>query len=477
MSTANKIAKNTSILFFATVVSYLLGFFTTLYAARYLGAVGFGVISLALALTGIYAIFTDLGLNTLTVREVTRDKTLTNKYVTNITIMKLILVSLTFGLLILTTKILGYSQQVNDVIYLIAFSMIFASFSGILNAIFQSYEKMEYQSVGTILNAALILLGFLLAIYYNLGIITFALIYVIASLFVLIYTFVIYSWKFALPKIKIDLNFWKPTIREALPFGITGIFAMVYLWVDSIILSVMVGNEVVGWYNAAYRLIFIFLSLYAVYMISIFPVMSGFYKTSKKSIKIVYERSVKYLLIISIPTAVFTTLMASKIILLIYGTEYTPSIIALQILIWVIVFMFINNLSYNLLGSVNRQLMGVKIFAFGAVINIILNLLLIPKFSYIGSSFATVITELLMLPIFLYILLKTEYAEIKPLTNDLPQILISNLVLSIVIIYLININLFFVIFIGAFIYVIMIFITKTFDSEDISLIKSLLKRE
>jgi O-antigen/teichoic acid export membrane protein len=239
----------------------------------------------------------------------------------------------------------------------------------------------------------------------------------------------------------------------------------------------MVGNEVVGWYNAAYRLIFIFISLYSVYMVSIFPVMSGFYKTSKKSIKIVYERSFKFLLIISIPIAVTTTLLADKIILLIYGAGYIPSIIALQILIWTIVFMFVNNLSLNLLGSVNRPLIVAKIIAAGAVFNIILNILLIPKFSYIGSSAATVITELLMIPIFIHILLKTEYTETSALIKDLPRILVSNMVLIPVIIYLNNLNLFLIILIATSSYIVMILLTKTLDSDDLSLIKSLLKRD
>jgi len=64
--------------------------------------------------------------------------------------------------------------------------------------------------------------------------------------------------------------------------------------------------------------------------------------------------------------------MASKIILLIYGPGYIQSIIALQILIWTIVFMFLNNLSSNLLGSVNRPVVVAKIVAIAAVVNIIL---------------------------------------------------------------------------------------------------------
>ena len=154
---------------------------------------------------------------------------------------------------------------------------------------------MEYQSVGTIINAILMFLGVLIAVYYHLNIIAFAIIYVGVSLIVFTYNLFIYCRKFQLLKIVIDWSFWKPTIKDALPFGITGIFTMIYFWIDSVILSIMAGNEVVGWYNAAYRLIFIFISLYSVYMVSIFPVMSGFYKTSKYSIKQVYQRSFKFL--------------------------------------------------------------------------------------------------------------------------------------------------------------------------------------
>ncbi len=62
MSTARTIAKNTAVLFTATIISYILTFFVNIYIARYLGAEGFGILSLAIALTGIFTIFTDLGL-------------------------------------------------------------------------------------------------------------------------------------------------------------------------------------------------------------------------------------------------------------------------------------------------------------------------------------------------------------------------------------------------------------------------------
>ena len=151
MNTVQRIAKNTGVLLASQVVSYVFGFFFVMYTARYLGAEGFGVLSFALAFTGIFGVFSDLGVSTLTVREVARDKSLAGKYLGNIVVMKVILVAITFGLIALAINILGYPEQTIKVVYLVALSIIFGAFSNIFNSIFQAYEKMEYQSLGRIL--------------------------------------------------------------------------------------------------------------------------------------------------------------------------------------------------------------------------------------------------------------------------------------------------------------------------------------
>jgi O-antigen/teichoic acid export membrane protein len=87
-----------------------------------------------------------LGLSTLTVREVARDKSLASKYLGNIAVMKIFLVITTFGLIALTINLLGYPEQAIKIVYLVALSVVFGVFSGMLNSIFQAYEEMEYQS-------------------------------------------------------------------------------------------------------------------------------------------------------------------------------------------------------------------------------------------------------------------------------------------------------------------------------------------
>jgi O-antigen/teichoic acid export membrane protein len=162
LSTVRRIAKNTSALLVAQVASYLLAFFYMMYTARYLGPASFGILSFAIAFTGIFVVFGDLGLAPLTVREVARDKSLASKYLVNVSLMKIILVTITFGLIALTINLMGYPEETIKVVYLLGLSVIFTAFTQMFYSVFQAFERMEYQGIGQMLNAALILGGVLL---------------------------------------------------------------------------------------------------------------------------------------------------------------------------------------------------------------------------------------------------------------------------------------------------------------------------
>lgn len=477
MSTTRRIAKNTSILSISQIISYILIFFYTIYIARFLGAEGFGTLCFALAFSGILVIFADLGLNILIVREVARDLSLANKYLGNGLLIKSLLALLSFGLIVLIINTFHhYPYETVLVVYFISISAILTSIFGVFFSIFQAHEKMEYQSLSQIFNNILMFSGVILAIKLNYTVVGFSEVFFITSFITLIFTLVVYTWKFGYPKIEIDFSFWKSTLREAIPYGLSGIFVMIYYWIDSIMLSYMVGNEVVGYYNAAYRIIAIFLSFHTLFILSIFPVMASYYKSSNNVLKFAFERSFKYLLIISVPIALFTTLLANKIILLLFGPSYLPAIIALQILIWTIIFMFLNGLAGNLMGSVNKQLVVTAITGFGAVFNITLNILLIPRYSFTGASYATLLTEFVLMPILIYVIWKNQYTDIHPLIKDLPKIIISTLVMGIFVFYLNNLNLFLLIPIAAVTYLGTLYLTKILDKDDKLILKNIVKK-
>ncbi len=177
MNATRRIMKNTSVLSVSQIISFIFIFFYTIYIARYLGADGFGILSFAIAISGIFTILFDLGLSVLTVREVARDKSLAQKFLGNAIIIKIILAIFSFSLIVLIINLLHYPQATVIVVYFVALSTILSSFFTLFYSIFQAYEKMEFQSIGQILNSILMFSGVIIAIKIGLNVVGFSSIY------------------------------------------------------------------------------------------------------------------------------------------------------------------------------------------------------------------------------------------------------------------------------------------------------------
>ncbi len=438
MNTIQIIAKNTAVLLVAQIVSMIFGFFYTMYTARYLEAEGFGTLSFALAFTSILGLFSDLGLSSLTIREVARNKALANKYIGNISVIKVGLAIFAYLLIVLVSNIMGYPEQTLKVIELISLSVICNAFTSMFYTIFQALEKMEYVSLGRILNSILMLAFTIIAINLGLSVVGFAFIYFGASACGLFYSSMVYILKLGMIKPEFDWLFLKPTINAALPFFLSALVDTAAFKIDIVMLSSMKGDIVVGWYSAAYRLLEVMMFVPATFVASIFPVFSKFYVSSQESLKLAYKISFEYLSIIALPISLGTTILAEKIIFIIYGDNYGYSIIALRILIWTIPVIFLSFLMGTMLASINKQTLAVKINFFGMLLNISINCILIPKYSLEGASIATVITSLSALLLYYYFISKHIYRF--PIYWFGLKLAIANTIMGLFTLYCIDIN-------------------------------------
>ncbi|MDP3034858.1 MAG: polysaccharide biosynthesis C-terminal domain-containing protein, partial [Methanobacteriaceae archaeon] len=131
--------------------------------------------------------------------------------------------------------------------------------------------------------------------------------------------------------------------------------------------------------------------------------------------------------------------------------------------------------SATLLGSIDKQMAVTKIAGIGAVVNIGINLIIIPIFSFYGASIATVFTEFLIMLLFTRIISKTEFSVGNIMLKDLWRILIPCIAMLGVLVFL-KLPLLIMIFISAVVYIIGILITKALDDQDIAMIKGLIKK-
>lgn len=456
------------------MISLVFGFFYFVYMARYLGAEDLGIWSFALSFTAIIGLLGDLGLNSLMIREVSRNQSLAPKYLGNISIIKILLAILTFVVVVATTDILDYSERTIEIVYLITLSTIATNFTQTFNSVFQAFERFEYLSVGVILNSTLMLIGVFFAIKQDFSLIYFAFIYLIVNIIFLLYSSIFCLWKFTFPSLKIDWVFWKQTISESIPFWLNSVFVLIYFKIDMVMLSTMNGDTVVGWYSASYRLIDALGFIPAVFMSTMYPVFSKFYVSSKDSLKFAFKKSFKFLTIIAIPIGIGTTLLAENIIVLIYGAGYSPSILALQILIWASVLSFINYTPATYLSTTDKQRSLMIFTLMGAVLNIVLNFGLIPLFSYKGAAIATVFTELFVGLLMIFSINKAQQNLSFLLSDVIPKSLIAGVFMGIFLLIFQNYSLVPLILFAAVLYFTVFYIANGFEKEDVNLLSEMI---
>ncbi|MGZ7136259.1 MAG: flippase [Methanobacterium sp.] len=383
----------------------------------------------------------------------------------------MVLSVIVLGVILLIINFMNYSNEIIVVILIISIYMIINEISTVFLDVFQAFEKMEYSSIGFLLFNIILLIGIFLAIQYGFNLIQFSSIYIITAIILLLFDYLIFRWKFFKPK-SLKWNRWKYMIKEAWPFAITGISFNIYTWIDSLLLSIFVGAEVVGLYNASYRLMLIFLVIPSIFSTAIFPVMSRHYYSSRESMKVTFEKMLKIFIIIGVPLAIGTTLTADKIILLIYGSAFLGSVIALQILIWSTALMFARVPYGNILSASNRQLTVTKIFIIGVIFNILLNLVVIPIFSYVGAAIVTVLTDALVLILFI-ITLRAKLSFSRRFKISLIKITMAGIIMGISLNFFTGLNLFVIILLGALIYVICLILLRVVDEDEILMIKSI----
>lgn len=473
MNTVQRIAKNAILLYLAYVVTHLLSLLLFIYIARILGDVILGKYSFALAFTTLFAVFLTLGLNTLITREVSRDKSLASKYLGNITVIKAILSVIVFGLITLVIIVMRSSTDTTGAVLILGVYIIFTSFADIYRGIFRAFERMEYEAlVSSVGRLVTVSLG-LAALFLGYGLIEVVCALLIGSIVDFFLGSFICNRKFVRLSLEIDFEFWKKVAKSALPLGFFAIASMIFVRVDTVMLSAMKGDAVVGWYSAAYNLVLALKPIPVVFTTTVLPLMARFFVSSESSLKLTYEKTLYYLFIVGLPLAVGTMLISDRIILIAYGGEFSHSIIALQILAWDVLLFFLYTPLAMLLVSIDRQSRMAIAGGICVVTNVILNLILIPHFSYVGAGIATIVTETVLLGIYFYFV--SRYLYRLPLAGIMIKPIAACIAMAVFIYFCQGLNLALLVILAIAIYFGMLYLIKGFSREDIDLLAQVIK--
>jgi O-antigen/teichoic acid export membrane protein len=384
--------RNTVIVLTAKVVARLIALVTVLATLNFLGDARYGTFTTLINYTAIVSVLLDLGFNVLYVREGARHPSEIQRYLRNVMSLRVLLAVVTFGALALALWLAGLGSLLVPGFAL----MVLTSYSSLLRNTLYAVQRLGFEAVAVVLESIILLALVLIGIRTGAGLAYFIWAYVAQYAFSCAYFVIVLAWtRIAVIGWRFEPQMLRTWLWQGLPFALTFVLTVLYFKIDQPIVYALRTPHEAGWYAAAYKpfeaLLFVPMTLLSV----AFPVLSVYHRERPEQQLDAVSRFFKALVFIGWPMTVGIFALAHPLTaaLHLFVPQSEP---ALRILSLALVFAFANNAFIGALSASDRQSSFAWAAGWSLVANVGLNLALIPTYGYLGASWATVLTEIVL---------------------------------------------------------------------------------
>lgn len=402
MSVSKKLAMNSVVQIGGKMLSMVIGLVTIKILTVQLGVTGFGGYTTILNFLLIFGIIADLGLYIVLTQEIAKEDTDKNNHdVSNIftlrtvsAITSIVIIGSLIGLLT------NYDPEIKRLIALGGFGMVFMSMAQVFVGVFQTHLRTDYIVVGEVISRLTLMLGVITLSalgYFSLANVIY--IFVFSNFLQFAYTW-FGANKYYIVRPDFDFRYWKYLLAQSLPLFIVIAFNLVYYKIDTLMLSLLQSQEAVGYYGVSYKILEILAVFPGMFVGLLLPIFTR-HHTNPKAFKALTRKAMLFIVSLAIPVFIGGLLMADEGILLVSDESFTDSIFPLRILFGGIFCIFISNLlSHILIGAkLQKKIMFISIS--GAALNVLLNAIMIPLYSFTGAAITTTVTEILVMIMYL----------------------------------------------------------------------------
>lgn len=389
--------------FFLTATQLLFPLITFPYVSRVLLAVGNGKISFAASVANYFMMIASLGIPTYGVRacaQVREDKEKLSK-----TVQEIFLINLVMTILVILTYIIAIETvprfQEDKILFLINGINIFLNMFG-MNWLYQALEQYDYITIRSVLFKVLSILLMFALVHRKEDYIIYAGINVFAAVGSYILNFT-RSRKFVSYK-RFENYDIKKHIRPILVLFAQSLAVSIYTNLDTVMLGFMKSDTDVGYYNAAVKVKMILLSVVSSLGNVLLPRMA-FYAKQKKYVefKRIMLKSLNFVMCISFPLVIYFCIYAKETINFLAGNGYLGAVLAMQfITIAVIPNGLTGVLGVQVLTAIEKEVYVLCSVVVGAITDLFLNIIFIPKYGAAGAALATTIAEFMVLFVQMY---------------------------------------------------------------------------
>lgn len=388
-----KILGNTIWLVADRILRMGLSLVVGVWVGRYLGPEQFGALNFASAFVALFGVLASLGLDGIVIRDIVREPEHKYEILSSTFLLKLCGGGIAFIVSLAAILVMRPADsQTHWLVGIIAFGMIFQAFDAI-DLWFQSQTLSKYAVLAK--NVAFVILSVVkvILILNHASIIAFAyaaLAEIIIGGTGLVFFYVRQHSLTTLWYPKIDIA--KRLLKESLPAILSGFAIMIYMRIDQVMLEQMSGNREVGLYSAALKFSEIWYMIPSLIVSSVRPSLTEAKQESESKYYQQLQRLCNMLVKIAYAIALPMTFAATFIVTLFYGEAYKEAGIILGIHIWAAIFVFIGGAMS--IWFVNEGLIKYTLIQtiVGAVMNVALNIVLLPRYGGVGAAIATVIS-------------------------------------------------------------------------------------
>jgi len=379
---------NTTLVLIARVISRLVALVMVVVLANHLGANAYGRYTTLVAYSALVSVVADLGLSPLYTREAARDPAHLPLYLSTLLGGKAALGTAACAIFAAALLLVGLGALVLPGAAL----LLATTYATLLRNTFYAVGRLEFEGVAilceTAIQAGLILYG----ARRGAGVAFFVWAYAASYTFTCLYVpLTVAVFRLARLRPALDLRLLRAWLRLAFPFALAALLTNLYFKADVPILQHFRPYQEVGWYQFAYKpfeaLQFVPLAIQAV----VYPLLAVHFRERSPELGVAYARSFKVLVVLGWPLTVGTFVLTHPIGRLF--RLFPQSEPSLRILAWGIVFLFANSAFTAMLSAMDRQDLFAWATAIAVIVNLGLNLILIPHYGYLAASAVTVVTE------------------------------------------------------------------------------------
>lgn len=391
---SRKIVANTGWLFAGRFLRMAVGLLVGVWVARYLGVSQFGLFSYATAFVALFSPLSSLGLRSLVIRSITHEPEKSAKILgTTLGLQFIGAVVTTLGAIGTIFVVRQGEPLILSLVAILASAQIFRAFEAI-DLWFQSQVQAKYTVIAKNLAFLTLAIVKVILIYVQAPLLLFAVATLAEAVVAAIGLFVAYQIQgYSLLLWRWSSALAKTLLKESWPLILSGLFVVVYLKIDQIMLGEIVGNQAVGLYSSAAKISEVWYFIPSAVVSSVAPSIYAAKKAAQESL---YYRRIGQLLssvlAINILIALPISFFSKEILIVLFGHDYAAASLILAIHIWALFFVSLGVCTTPWFIAEGLSHLSFRRTLVGALTNILLNALLIPVLGGVGAAIATLVS-------------------------------------------------------------------------------------